>query len=81
MNITVFGASGAIGTHFIDLAARHDHAIRAVTGPCRPSRPVVRLRSWSTTISSTSTSSLRPSVVLMWSSPLWVPTSSSTTTL
>jgi len=30
MNITVFGASGAIGSHFINLATRHGHGIRAV---------------------------------------------------
>ena len=30
MNITVFGASGAVGKHFIDLAIKHGHAIRAV---------------------------------------------------
>src|SRR6266568_1338883 len=30
MNITVFGASGAIGKHFIDLATKRGHAIRAV---------------------------------------------------
>ncbi|HET8841524.1 MAG TPA: NAD(P)-binding oxidoreductase [Ktedonobacteraceae bacterium] len=30
MNITVFGASGAVGKHFIDLAIKRDHAIRAV---------------------------------------------------
>ncbi len=30
MNITVFGASGAIGKHFIDFATRRGHAIRAV---------------------------------------------------
>jgi uncharacterized protein YbjT (DUF2867 family) len=30
MNITVFGASGATGKHFIDLATRRGHAIRAV---------------------------------------------------
>ena len=30
MNITVFGASGAIGTQFIDLAPERGHAIRAV---------------------------------------------------
>ncbi len=30
MNITVFGASGAIGSQFIDLATQHGHAIRAV---------------------------------------------------
>src|SRR6185437_10302570 len=30
MNITVFGASGAIGQQFIDLATQHGHAIRAV---------------------------------------------------
>jgi len=30
LNITVFGASGAIGSQFIDLATRHGHAIRAV---------------------------------------------------
>jgi NAD(P)H-binding len=30
MNITVFGASGAIGTQFIDLAKERGHAIRAV---------------------------------------------------
>lgn len=30
MNITVFGASGAVGKHFIDLAIKRDHSIRAV---------------------------------------------------
>jgi uncharacterized protein YbjT (DUF2867 family) len=30
MNITVFGASGAIGKHFIDLATRRGHSIRAI---------------------------------------------------
>ena len=30
MNITVLGASGAIGSQFIDLATQHGHAIRAV---------------------------------------------------
>src|SRR5579859_7723690 len=30
MNITVFGASGGIGRHFIDLATERGHAIRAV---------------------------------------------------
>ena len=30
MNITVFGASGAIGKHFIDLATKRGHAIRAI---------------------------------------------------
>ena len=30
MNITVFGASGAIGMHFIDLATRRGHTLRAV---------------------------------------------------
>ncbi|HEY7341379.1 MAG TPA: NAD(P)H-binding protein [Ktedonobacterales bacterium] len=30
LNITVFGASGAIGSQFIDLATQHGHAIRAV---------------------------------------------------
>ena len=30
MNITIFGASGAIGKHFIDLATRCGHSIRAV---------------------------------------------------
>lgn len=39
MNITVFGASGAIGSQFIDLATQHGHAIRAVyriTPPVSP---------------------------------------------
>ena len=30
MNITVFGASGAVGKHFIDLAIKRGHSIRAV---------------------------------------------------
>ncbi|HEU5381692.1 MAG TPA: NAD(P)-binding oxidoreductase [Ktedonobacteraceae bacterium] len=30
MNITVFGASGAVGKHFIDLAIKRHHSIRAV---------------------------------------------------
>jgi putative NADH-flavin reductase len=30
MNITVFGASGGIGTHVIDLAAQRGHQVRAV---------------------------------------------------
>jgi uncharacterized protein YbjT (DUF2867 family) len=30
MNITVFGASGGIGKHFIDLATERGHAIRAI---------------------------------------------------
>ncbi|HLJ79999.1 MAG TPA: NAD(P)-binding oxidoreductase [Ktedonobacterales bacterium] len=30
MNITVFGASGGIGQHFIELATARDHTIRAV---------------------------------------------------
>jgi uncharacterized protein YbjT (DUF2867 family) len=30
MNITVFGASGGIGTHVVDLAAQHGHQIRAI---------------------------------------------------
>ena len=30
MNITVFGASGGIGTHVVDLATRHGHQVRAV---------------------------------------------------
>ena len=30
VNITVFGASGAIGSQFIDLATQHGHTIRAV---------------------------------------------------
>jgi len=39
MNITVFGASGAIGTHFIDLATRHGHSIRAVYRTMPPVSP------------------------------------------
>lgn len=39
MNITVFGASGAIGKHFIDLATRHGHSIRAVYRTMPPVSP------------------------------------------
>ena len=39
MNITVFGASGAIGKHFIDLATRRGHAIRAVYRTLPPVSP------------------------------------------
>lgn len=38
MNITVFGASGGIGSHVVDLAARRGHHVRAVyrTAPHTP---------------------------------------------
>jgi nucleoside-diphosphate-sugar epimerase len=39
MNITVFGASGAIGTQFIDLATQRGHAIRAVYRTMPPVSP------------------------------------------
>lgn len=39
MNITVFGASGAIGAHFIDLATRRGHAIRAIYRAMPPAAP------------------------------------------
>ena len=39
MNITVFGASGAIGKHFIDLATRRGHSIRAVYRTMPPVSP------------------------------------------
>ena len=39
MNITVFGASGAIGSQFIDLATQHGHAIRAVYRTTPPVSP------------------------------------------
>ena len=39
MNITVFGASGAIGSQFIDLATQHGHAIRAVYRTMPPVSP------------------------------------------
>jgi uncharacterized protein YbjT (DUF2867 family) len=39
MNITVFGASGAIGTQFIKLATEHGHAIRAVYRTMPPVSP------------------------------------------
>lgn len=39
MNITVFGASGAIGRQFIDLATQHGHAIRAVYRTTPPVSP------------------------------------------
>src|SRR6185437_968556 len=39
MNITVFGASGAISTHFIDLATQRGHAIRAVYRTMPPVLP------------------------------------------
>jgi nucleoside-diphosphate-sugar epimerase len=39
MNITIFGASGAIGKHFIDLATRRGHAIRAVYRTMPPVSP------------------------------------------
>jgi uncharacterized protein YbjT (DUF2867 family) len=43
MKITVFGASGAVGAQFIDLATKRGHAIRAVyrtMPPVSPSRQV-----------------------------------------
>jgi putative NADH-flavin reductase len=38
MNITVFGASGGIGTHVVSLAAQHGHQVRAIyrTTPHNP---------------------------------------------
>ena len=39
MNITVFGASGAVGAHFIDLAIKRGHAIRAVYRTTPPVSP------------------------------------------
>ena len=39
MNITVFGASGAIGAQFIELATRRRHAIRAVYRTMPPVSP------------------------------------------
>ena len=42
MKITVFGASGGIGTHVVDLATQRSHAIRAVyraTPPVPPTAP------------------------------------------
>jgi hypothetical protein len=39
MNITVFGASGAIGSQFIELATQHGHAIRAVYRTMPPVSP------------------------------------------
>jgi nucleoside-diphosphate-sugar epimerase len=39
MNITVFGASGAIGAQFIELATRRRHAIRAVYRTIPPVSP------------------------------------------
>ena len=44
MNITVFGASGGIGTHVVDLAAQRGHQVRAVyrasaATPRPPARP------------------------------------------
>jgi uncharacterized protein YbjT (DUF2867 family) len=39
MNITVFGASGAIGQQFIDLAEVHGHTIRAVYRTMPPASP------------------------------------------
>ena len=39
MNITVFGASGGIGTHVVELAAQRGHAIRAVYRATPPVPP------------------------------------------
>jgi putative NADH-flavin reductase len=39
MNVTVFGASGTIGKHFIELASRRGHAIRAVYRTMPPVSP------------------------------------------
>jgi len=39
MNITVFGASGGIGTHVVDLAAQRGHALRAVYRAVPPVPP------------------------------------------
>lgn len=39
MNITVFGASGGIGRHVVDLATQHGHQVRAVYRAAPPSPP------------------------------------------
>ena len=39
MNVTVFGASGTIGKHFIELASKRGHAIRAVYRTMPPVSP------------------------------------------
>ena len=39
MNITVFGASGGIGTHVVALAAQHGHEVRAVHRTAPPTPP------------------------------------------
>jgi len=39
MNITVFGASGGIGTHLVSLAAQHGHQVRAIYRTSPPIPP------------------------------------------
>ena len=39
MNITVFGASGGIGTHLVNLAAQRGHHVRAIYRTTPPTRP------------------------------------------
>ena len=39
MNITVFGASGGIGSHVVALAARRGHSVRAVYRATPPVPP------------------------------------------
>ena len=60
MKITVFGASGGIGTHVVDLARQRGHQVRAVYR-ATPHVPPARPRSWSARTSSTPASPPRPS--------------------
>ena len=80
MQLTVFGASGGVGTHVVALAAQRGHQVRAVyrttTQPPPPQRAEVLLApTFSTPLSSPA-----PSAAPTWWSPPLARTSPPATT-
>jgi uncharacterized protein YbjT (DUF2867 family) len=66
MNITVFGASGGIGTHVVALAAQRGHQVRAIYRTTPHTPPLDRRRSSSPQTSSTPASPPPSSTVPTW---------------